>query len=90
MGRYKKIFKVNSAKDNVPIAKIDNKPRQSDMYITYRSEDRLDLISSRIYGNSEFYWVILEANGYSLEFDIEPGEILRVPYPLLDYIGSMR
>jgi nucleoid-associated protein YgaU len=90
MGRYKNILKVNKAKDNVPLIRIDSKPKQSDMYITYRSEDRLDLISSRIYGKSEFYWVILEANGYSLEFDIEPGEILRVPYPLFDYIGSMR
>ena len=89
MGRYKQILKVTNSKDNVPPI-IIGKPRVSDVYVTYRDGDRLDLISRRIYGKSEYYWVILEANGFSIEFDIEPGEILRVPYPLLDYIGSMR
>ena len=60
--------------------KIEN--RDSDVYIEYSDHDRLDLISFRIYNDPSYWWLILHANGYQLEFDIEPGELLRVPYPL--------
>lgn len=64
----------------------------TDLYITYRSSDRLDLISNRIYGDSQYWWVILAANEYQIEFDIVAGEILRIPYPLppvLNAIGKV-
>jgi hypothetical protein len=89
MSRYKNIFNVKSAQDIMP--SMGEIPRMnSDVYITYISSDRLDLISNRIYGDPQYWWLILAANGYQIEFDIESGEILRVPYPLVDAINSIR
>jgi len=89
MSRYKNIFNVKSALDIIP--SMGEIPRMnSDVYITYISSDRLDMISNRIYGDPQYWWVILAANGYQIEFDIEYGEILRVPYPLADAINSIR
>jgi len=58
------------------------KIRETDIYIEFIGTDRLDLISNRIYTTPEYWWLILRANGYSIEFDIEEGELLRIPYPL--------
>ncbi len=58
------------------------KYRSTDVYIEYNAEDRLDLISNRYYNNPAYYFVILHANDYSIEFDIEDGELLRIPIPL--------
>jgi hypothetical protein len=89
MSRYNNIFNVKSAQDIMP--SMGDIPRMnSDIYITYISSDRLDLISNRIYGDPQYWWMILAANGYQIEFDIEDGEILRVPYPLSDAINSIR
>lgn len=89
MGRYKNIFNVKSASDIIPFT--GNIPRMdSDLYITYKSSDRLDLISNRVYGDPQYWWLILSANGYQIEFDIENGEVLRIPFPLENAINSIR
>ncbi len=58
------------------------KNRETDVYIEYSEINRLDLISNTYYSDPTYWWVILHANDYSIEFDIEPGELLRIPLPL--------
>ena len=89
MARYNNIFKVDAATDNIPALGIIPE-LESDVYLMYNSADRLDLISYRVYGDSQYWWVILGANEYQIEFDIDPGEILRIPYPLSDALAAIR
>lgn len=86
--RYEDILDVRFSSRNVP--QVDIAQRSTDVYVTFNSADRLDAIASRIYGQPEFYWVILAANGYAAEFEIDPGEILRVPYPLEEVVEDIR
>ena len=89
MSRYKDIFNVQAATDRLPfVGEIEY--RETDVYVTFNSADRLDLVSHRVYGDSQYWWVILYANGYQIEFDIDDGEILRVPYPLSDVLSDIR
>lgn len=91
--RYREIFKLRKTKDNVP---PPNTPpyrisdRESDLFMPYYGSDRLDLISNRIYGSPNYWWVILAANNYQIEFDIESGEIIRIPYPLNSVLEEIR
>lgn len=58
---------------------------RTDIYITYiKGEKRLDQISYDYYGNSDYAWLILQANPKygSLEFNIPDNVELRIPYPL--------
>jgi len=89
MSRYRDIMSVNSSTANIPISgKILH--RSTDAYIQFNSTDRLDLISNRIYGDPKFWWLILMANNYQMEFDIDYGEILRVPLPLVNAIKDVK
>ena len=63
--------------------------RDTDIHIEFNNVDRLDLISYRIYKDPSYWWIILHANGYSIEFDIEEGELIRIPYPLDDAISDV-
>jgi len=93
VNRYREIFNLKKSKDNVP---PPNTPpykildRETDVFLTYNSADRLDLISNRVYGSPNYWWVILAANNYHIEFDIEAGEVIRVPYPLADVLNEIR
>lgn len=89
MGRYKDFFGIKTVSD-IPTTPSKISDRPTDIYITYNAADRLDLVSSRIYGRPDYWWVILLANGYSIEYDIDEGEILRVPFPLEDVIGEVK
>jgi len=89
MGRYKDILNVRSASQVLP--SMGNILKQdTDLYITYNSSDRLDLISYRIYGDPQYWWVVLSANDYQIEFDIEYGEILRIPFPLAPVLTKIK
>lgn len=64
----------------IPIPK-----RNSDYYVYYKAnETRLDILSYDYYGDSNYDWLIMQANPqYSpLEFNIMDGALLRIPYPL--------
>ena len=81
--RYKKFRKEDGTLYNVPFIPITK--RSSDQYITYRTgKTRMDTVSYNAYGDSDFGWLILQANPeYSgFEFEIPNGSILRVPSPL--------
>ena len=73
---------------NVPAYSIMD--RQTDIYVNYNDTDRLDNMAYRFYGSSEYWWIILDANNYQIEFDIEPGEILRIPYPLNEVLQEIK
>lgn len=89
MSRYNSVFNVKSATDTIPsLGKIPES--SSDAFIVFNSAERLDLLSYRMYGDPQYWWVILAANGYQIEFDIEDGEILRIPTPLSDVLSAMR
>ena len=80
--RYKS-FIVNGAFKRVPFIKIPK--RSSDIYVYYEvGVTRLDLLSYQYYNDPNYGWLILQANPHagSLEFNIEDGTKLRIPYPL--------
>ena len=86
--RYKTIFKPTDPDSPTPSFTISE--RESDEYINYNYTDRLDLIANRYYGNPEYWWLILAANEYHCEFDIELGDVIRIPLPLVDVIREIR
>ena len=89
MGRYKSIFKIEKPTDR-PTSTAVIEDRDTDIYLTYNAATRLDNISFRVYNDPQYWWVILAANGYEIEFDIIDGEILRIPFPLSDAIKDIR
>lgn len=57
----------------------------SDIYIRYNKNTmRFDNLSYKYYGDSNYAWLILMANPQygSMEYSIEDGVSLRIPYPL--------
>ena len=80
--RYKS-FVENGTMHLVPFIKIPIK--NSDYYEEYKvGKTRLDVLSYKYYNNPNYGWLILQANPEcgSLEFNIEDGAKLRIPYPL--------
>ena len=64
----------------IPIPK-----RNSDYYVYYKAnETRLDILSYDYYGDSNYDWLIMQANPEygSLEFQFPDKSIIRIPYPL--------
>lgn len=80
--RYKK-FRNNGSVKTVPGIKLF--PKTTDKQLVYRKgKTRLDILSQEYY-NSPFYgFLILLANPQfgGLEFNINDGEIIRIPFPL--------
>jgi nucleoid-associated protein YgaU len=89
MSRYKSIYNITTATQHIPSTGEIMK-RETDLHITFNASDRLDLISYRVYNDPQYWWVILAANGFQLEFEIEDGEILRIPYPLADAMVDIK
>lgn len=80
--RYKR-FRNNGNFRVVPFIKL---PRyDTDLFITFnKSTMRLDNLSYKYYSSPDFAWLILLANPHlgSLEYMIEDGVKMRIPYPL--------
>ncbi len=80
--RYKS-FIMDGAYKKIPSIKIPES--NSDFYVYYNvGKTRLDLLSYQYYNDPNYGWLILQANPHagSLEFNIEDGTKLRIPYPL--------
>jgi len=80
--RYKS-FITNGTYTKVPFVEIPTS--SSDIYVYYEvGKTRMDLLSYQYYGNANYGWLILQANPQvgSLEFNIEDGSKLRIPFPL--------
>lgn len=76
-------FTLNGSYKKVPFIEIP--VRASDCYAFYEvGKTRLDLLSYQYYNNPNYGWLILQANPQygSLEFKIENGSKIRIPYPL--------
>lgn len=88
MGIFTRYDKRN-ALDIFPNIKI--KERDSDLYVEFKSTDRLENIAADTYNDPSLWWVILAANPqYTLEYDIEPGEVIRIPLPLNSVVNEIR
>lgn len=88
--RYSKFRKGNEI-GIVPFCEIPKS--SSDMYEVYeKGVTRLDKISYEYYGDSNYAWLILQANPEygSLEFNIPDGSNLRIPYPLTQAINTYK
>jgi hypothetical protein len=80
--RYKS-FIMDGTYKKIPSIKIPES--NSDFYVYYDvGKTRLDLLSYQYYNDPNYGWLILQANPHagSLEFNIEDGTKLRIPYPL--------
>lgn len=62
----------------VPFYKV--KTEDSSNYIVKASEEgRLDLISYKIYGTVDYWWVIAIANDIYFPLDVKAGDVLLLP-----------
>ena len=81
--RYKSFITGSGDIKNVPFIKIPKRP--SDRYAYWdKYNSRMDLLSYRYYNDPGYGWLILQANPHlpSLEYMIDNGEQLRIPFPL--------
>ena len=85
--RYSKM-RVDNEVVNVPFVKIPIS--NTDINIVFNKlTTRLDTLSYKYYGDSNYAWLILKANPQygCYEFNIEDGSNIRIPYPLNDAIN---
>lgn len=63
----------------IPVVNIEI-GEEDDRHIV-RSEEagRLDLISYKYYGNTDYWWVIAIANDIYFPFDVKVGDVLVIP-----------
>lgn len=76
-------FRSDGINTMIPFGEIPEK--NTDIKIIYeKGKMRLDQISYQYYNNSDYAWLIMQANPQygSLEFNIPDGVELRIPYPL--------
>ena len=57
--------------------------RNSDIYVTTQSGDRLDLLAEKYYGDSSLWWFIGRVNNIST-LNLEGGLVLRIPASAVD------
>jgi len=56
------------------------KPTDDDMYIIAQSNDRLDILALKYYGDKNYWWIIAVANNLNdASLYIETGRQLRIP-----------
>ena len=80
--RYKSFIR-NGRYTRIPFIEIP--VRGSDVFVVYDKRSmRLDLLSYQFYNDPNYGWLILQANPHlgPMEFNIEDGVRLRIPYPL--------
>ncbi len=49
-----------------------------------KENDRLDIIAGKVYGNSNYWWVIAAASGIGWNLQIPPGTFVRYPNSIDD------
>lgn len=81
--RYNKFITDDGQIMKVPNISIPRKA--SDYTVHYKAGiTRMDILSYRFYGDSNYGWLIMQANPQfnGLEFSIRNGAEIRIPYPL--------
>lgn len=82
-------FKSNGKIDIVPFIAIRSK--SSDKFVKFDKRSmRLDKLSYDYYGDSDYAWLIMQANPQygSIENFITDGSVLRIPFPLDDTLNT--
>jgi hypothetical protein len=85
MARYDRYNKFRRDGQILHVPYIEIPIKSTDYYTYYEAgKTRLDLLSYQYYGDANYDWLILQANPEigSLEFKIETGTKIRIPYPL--------
>ena len=68
-------------------------PKDTDYYEVYhKGRTRLDILSYQYYNDSNYGWLIMQANPQygSIEFEIPDQATLRIPYPLSQSIQEYK
>jgi hypothetical protein len=84
-------FRQDGSISIVPFGVIP--PKDTDFYEVYsKGKTRLDILSYQYYNDSNYGWLIMQANPQygSIEFEIPDGANLRIPYPLSQSIQDYR
>lgn len=81
--RYKSFISGDGSMKEVPFIKIPNKTTDKFTYWD-KYNSRMDILSYRYYGDPSYGWLILQANPTlpSMEYMIDNGEKIRIPFPL--------
>ena len=85
MARYDRYNKFRRDGQILHVPYIEIPTKGTDLYTYYKAgKTRLDILSYQYYGDANYDWLILQANPEigSLEYKIENGTRLRIPYPL--------
>ena len=80
-----------SSSSSYPMPAITISLRSTDKYVPYNpGTTRLDWLAGVVYQDETMFRLILWANpNWSMEFDIPPGTVIRVPYPLNDVLSEV-
>lgn len=81
-------YRENGSVRFVPFLEIPK--TTSDLYIVFDKERmRFDTLSYKYYGDSDYAWLILQANPHlgGYEYSINDGVTIRIPYPLKDALN---
>ena len=84
-------FRQDGAIGIVPYGSVPAK--DTDFYeVYYKGKTRLDILSYQYYNDSNYGWLIMQANPQygSIEFEIPDMSPLRIPYPLSQSIQDYR
>ena len=68
-------------------------PKDTDYYEVYvKGKTRLDILSYQYYNDSNYGWLIMQANPQygSVGFEIPDMSLLRIPYPLSQSLQDYR
>lgn len=68
-------------------------PKDTDYFeVYYHGKTRLDILSYQYYNDSNYAWLIMQANPQygSVEFEIPDMSLLRIPYPLSQSLQDYR
>lgn len=90
MGEYYDRYKYFKEGDNWKLVKFcEIAWGNEDILIKFdKSTMRMDSLSYRYYNDPNYGWLILQANPHlpSMEFNIQDGAQIRIPYPLTSAI----
>lgn len=80
--RFKELLSVNGVEfwelDEFPVIPVS----ASDYYYYVNSNDRIDLLATRFYGDPNLWWVIAVANDMDLlPTNLREGDTIRIPSP---------
>ena len=94
MNRYDSIKQIKDEKTSVRKYETVTYPsfnrHEEDIYIITRKLERLDLLSSRYYGDARWWWVIARANHLGKGTLVIPaGKQIRIPKDPMDIYGDM-